>query len=139
VFSLALALIHDGSRGVGVPHAGSAWAAIGVTAVLGTAAGFFLQTWSQARMPATRAAVILTLEPVFAGATGVLTGEKLAPRGWLGAAFVLAAMYVVELAPAGAPTTSGPAGAEPDAQVAEVPSDREVRNPLVPDPASPGG
>ena len=70
-----------------------------MTALLGTAAGFFLQTWSQARMPATRAAVVLTMEPVFAGVTGVLAGETLAVRGWIGAAMVLAAMYAVELGP----------------------------------------
>ena len=101
VFSLVLALVHDGSRGIAVPHQGSARAAIGVTALLGTAAGFFLQTWSQARMPATRAAVILTMEPVFAGVTGVLSGDTLAVRGWIGAACVLGAMYLVELAPGG--------------------------------------
>lgn len=100
LFSLALALVHDGSHAVRLPHDGSAWVAIGVTAVLGTAAGFFLQTWSQAKMPATRAAVILTMEPVFAGVTGVLSGETLAVRGWVGAALVLAAMYLVELSPA---------------------------------------
>ncbi|NUR30450.1 MAG: EamA family transporter, partial [Catenulispora sp.] len=61
--------------------------------------GFFLQTWSQARMPATRAAVVLTMEPVFAGLTGVLSGETLAVRGWIGAALVLCAMYLVELGP----------------------------------------
>lgn len=112
VMSLVLALIHDGSRGITIPHAGSGWAAIVVTAVLGTAAGFFLQTWSQGKMPATRAAVILTMEPVFAGITGVLSGETLALRGWIGAGLVLAAMYVVELAPAG--HTAGHTTAEPD-------------------------
>ena len=80
-----------------LPSSTAGWASVAVTALLGTAAGFFLQTWSQARMPATRAAVVLTMEPVFAGVTGVLAGETLAVRGWIGAALVLAAMYSVEL------------------------------------------
>jgi drug/metabolite transporter (DMT)-like permease len=85
--------------GLALPPTAGGWAAVAVTALLGTAAGFFLQTWSQARMPATRAAVVLTMEPVFAGVTGVLAGETLAVRGWIGAAMVLAAMYAVELGP----------------------------------------
>lgn len=100
--SLLLALAGDAEHGrhtLILPPDAAGWAAVGVTALLGTAAGFFLQTWSQARMPATRAAVVLTMEPVFAGVTGVLAGETLAVRGWIGAALVLAAMYAVELGP----------------------------------------
>ena len=90
---------HGGHGGhlLTLPPTPAGWAAVAVTALLGTAAGFFLQTWSQARMQATRAAVVLTMEPVFAGVTGVLAGETLAVRGWIGAALVLAAMYAVEL------------------------------------------
>lgn len=95
-----LPAVATGTRHLPVlPPDTAGWAAIAVTALLGTAAGFFLQTWSQARMPATRAAVVLTMEPVFAGVTGVLAGETLAVRGWIGAAMVLAAMYAVELGP----------------------------------------
>ncbi|MEY9926519.1 drug/metabolite transporter (DMT)-like permease [Catenulispora sp. GP43] len=90
---------HAGHPGITLPPDTAGWASIAVTALLGTAAGFFLQTWSQARMPATRAAVVLTMEPVFAGVAGVLAGETLAVRGWIGAAMVLAAMYAVELGP----------------------------------------
>lgn len=97
--SLLLAVGSGPRHGLILPPDAAGWAAIAVTALLGTAAGFFLQTWSQARMPATRAAVVLTMEPVFAGVTGVLAGETLAVRGWIGAAMVLAAMYAVELGP----------------------------------------
>ncbi|NUP48579.1 MAG: DMT family transporter, partial [Catenulispora sp.] len=97
--SLGLALASDRAHVMVLPSGASGWGAVGITALLGTAAGFFLQTWSQARMPATRAAVVLTMEPVFAGITGVLSGESLAARGWVGAALVLAAMYLVEVAP----------------------------------------
>lgn len=97
--SLLLAVAGGPRHAPILPPDAAGWAAIAVTALLGTAAGFFLQTWSQARMPATRAAVVLTMEPVFAGVTGVLAGETLAVRGWIGAALVLAAMYAVELGP----------------------------------------
>ncbi|MFD0632564.1 DMT family transporter [Catenulispora yoronensis] len=97
--SLVLALATGHNPGIALPGSPSTWAAVAVTALLGTAAGFYLQTWSQARMPATRAAVVLTMEPVFAGVTGVLSGETLALRGWFGAALVLGAMYLVELSP----------------------------------------
>jgi drug/metabolite transporter (DMT)-like permease len=117
VLALLLAVgrnLGHGAAAVTIPSQTSVWVAIAVTALLGTAAGFFLQTWSQARMPATRAAVVLTMEPVFAGITGVLAGESLAVRGWIGAGLVLAAMYLVELAPA-----SGPAAAEGPGLVAD--------------------
>jgi drug/metabolite transporter (DMT)-like permease len=48
----------------------------------------------------TRTAVIMTMEPVFAGFFGVLlASERLGVREWIGALLVLAAMYLVELGP----------------------------------------
>lgn len=85
--------------GLALPPDGAAWAAVGVTAVLATAAGFLGQTWAQARIPPTRAAVVLTLEPVFAGLFAVLAGERLGWRTLAGGGLVLAAMYLVELGP----------------------------------------
>ncbi len=80
------------------PDAG-VWAAVAVTAVLATAVAFLIQTWAQALMPPTRAAIVMTMEPVFAGISAAVAGEQL---GWgvlAGGALVLAAMYLVELAP----------------------------------------
>lgn len=85
--------------GLALPPDGAAWAAVGVTALLATAAGFLGQTWAQARIPPTRAAVVLTLEPVFAGLFAVLAGERLGWRTLAGGGLVLAAMYLVELGP----------------------------------------
>ena len=119
--ALLLAAVRNlghGAAAITTPTQPSVWLAIAVTALLGTAAGFFLQTWSQARMPATRAAVVLTMEPVFAGITGMLSGESLAPRGWVGAGLVLAAMYLVELAPGGAGESDGGTDAAPGADPA---------------------
>jgi drug/metabolite transporter (DMT)-like permease len=58
------------------------------------------QTWAQARISSTRAAIIMTMEPVWAAFFAVLFGgDHLTVRMLAGGAFVLAAMYTVELAP----------------------------------------
>ena len=59
----------------------------------------FLQTWAQAYLAATRAAVVMTMEPVAAAGFAVAFGEALTLRIVIGGALVLAAMYVVELVP----------------------------------------
>jgi len=81
------------------PDAGG-WGAILLTALVATAFGFFGQTWAQAHLPPTRAAVVMTMEPVFAGVFGVAVGgDHLGVRTVIGASLVLAAMYLVELGP----------------------------------------
>lgn len=51
-------------------------------------------------MTSTRAAVVLTMEPVFAGVFGVLlAGDEITWRTVLGGALILVAMYLVELSP----------------------------------------
>jgi drug/metabolite transporter (DMT)-like permease len=67
--------------------------------VAATALAFVTQTWAQSQLEPTQAAVILTMEPVFAGLTGFLAGEQMTLRLLLGAAMVLLAMYLVELGP----------------------------------------
>lgn len=84
---------------VGVPPDADTWWAIVFLAVFATAFGFVVQTWAQSHMPATRAAVIMTTEPVFAGIAGVLTGDVLTLRITTGALLVLVAMYLVEVTP----------------------------------------
>jgi len=56
------------------------------------------QTWAQAHLPATRAAIVMTLEPVFAAFFAVVFGgESPTWRMVAGGALVLTAMYAVEL------------------------------------------
>ena len=86
-------------NGLSPPPTGGVWAAIGVTAVLATALAFLVQTWAQSRLSPTRAAIVLTMEPVFAGITAAVAGEALGWRVVVGGAMVLAAMYLVELSP----------------------------------------
>jgi drug/metabolite transporter (DMT)-like permease len=98
---LAIALVCVGAAvpgGVVLPSSGGQWAAV---LYMATAAGVFalwVQTWAQARMSATRAAIVMTLEPVFAAFFAVVAGQE--PLTWrmvVGGILVLAAMYVVEL------------------------------------------
>lgn len=82
------------------PPDAKVWAAVLLTAIAATAVAFFVQTWAQAHLPPTRAAVVMTMEPVFAGLFGVtFGGDDLTTRTVLGALLVLAAMYLVELGP----------------------------------------
>ncbi len=82
------------------PPDGKAWGAVLLTAVAATSIAFFVQTWAQAHLDPTRAAVVMTMEPVFAGLFGVsFGGDSLSGRVVTGALLVLAAMYTVELGP----------------------------------------
>src|SRR5581483_6293894 len=68
------------------PDAG-VWGAVLLTALAATASGFFLQTWAQSVLRPTQAAVVLTMEPVFAGIFGVAVGgDSLRARTLIGAA-----------------------------------------------------
>jgi drug/metabolite transporter (DMT)-like permease len=76
------------------------WVALGVTALLATAAAFTIQSWAQQHIPASHTALIFTLEPVFAWLTSLLLlGEKLSGRALAGAGFILAGILVSELRP----------------------------------------
>lgn len=95
---LCLALALPG--GVEVPRSRSVWVALAITALLATAVAFVVQTWAQAHLSPTRAAVVMTMEPVFAGAFAVLLArEVLGWRTLLGGTLVLVAMVLTEVGP----------------------------------------
>ncbi|MHB8245663.1 MAG: DMT family transporter [Acidimicrobiales bacterium] len=98
--------------GLAPPPTAGVWLAVVITAVLATAVAFLVQTWAQALMSPMRAAIVMTMEPVFAGISAAIAGERLGWRVLLGGAVVLAAMYLVELSPM--PTTLGPARPDGD-------------------------
>lgn len=82
------------------PPDAKVWGAVLLTSLAATALAFFVQTWAQAHLEPTRAAVVMTMEPVFAGVFGVAVGgDRLTARTVAGALLVLAAMYLVELGP----------------------------------------
>lgn len=85
--------------GLTTPTSAGGWASLLYMAVVAGAVAMWAQTWAQAHLPASRAAIVMTLEPVFAAGFAVaLGGERLTARMLLGGALVLAAMYLVELA-----------------------------------------
>jgi drug/metabolite transporter (DMT)-like permease len=85
--------------GITLPPTGNAWGGTLYTALVAGALAMFLQTWAQAYLTSTRAAIVMTMEPVAAAGFAVAFGEPLTLRIIVGGALVLAAMYVVELAP----------------------------------------
>jgi drug/metabolite transporter (DMT)-like permease len=92
--------------GLVVPPDATVWGALALTALAATALAFVVQTWAQAHLAPTRAAVIMTMEPVFSGLFAVaLAGEVLGVRTLLGAALVLLAMLLVEVGPRTEPLT----------------------------------
>jgi drug/metabolite transporter (DMT)-like permease len=94
---LAFTLPHGGPA---LPPDGKAWLAVLYMALVAGALAMLIQTWAQAHMPATRAAIVMTTEPVFAAGFAVLLGvDVLTGRMLGGGALVLVAMYMVELAP----------------------------------------
>lgn len=83
--------------GVSTPRGAGQWAALLYMALIAGAFALWAQTWAQAHMSATRAAIVMTTEPVFAALFAVLFGgESLTTRMLLGGALVLAAMYLAE-------------------------------------------
>ena len=94
----AVVFTASGSTTLSFPSA-SVWFAIVVTGLFASALAFYIQTWAQQHLSASRTALIMTTEPAWAlAAAVVLAGQRL---GWLqaaGAGLVLAAIVGHELA-----------------------------------------
>ena len=100
-------------QGPVLPPDGRAWLAVLYMALVAGAAAMLMQTWAQAHLPATRAAIVMTTEPVFAAGFAVAFGtDVLSWRMLVGGALVLAAMYMVELMPRRAGTVMAELPAE---------------------------
>jgi drug/metabolite transporter (DMT)-like permease len=86
-----------------LPRGWTVWGALLVTGVFASALGFLVQTWAQQRTTATRTALTLTMEPVWAGFFGyTLAGDRLGAAGWAGAALIMAGIVLSEPAAADA-------------------------------------
>ena len=86
--------------GIVLPDRAGDWAAVVYMAIVPAGLALLGQTWAQAHLPPTRAAIIMTTEPVFAALFAVLFGgEDPTTRMLLGGALVLAAMLLVEVRP----------------------------------------
>jgi drug/metabolite transporter (DMT)-like permease len=87
-------------NGIETPETVGGWSALLYMAIVAGALAMLGQTWAQAHMSSARAAIIMTMEPVWAAFFAVLFGgESLTARMLMGGALVLTAMYIVELAP----------------------------------------
>jgi len=96
--------------GIILPPDWAVWGTVAITAVLATALAFVVQTWAQSILSPTHTAVILTMEPVFAGIFAVAVGHiHLTVQVIAGAVCVIVAMLVAQI-------KSGARGGNPPAR-----------------------
>jgi drug/metabolite transporter (DMT)-like permease len=94
----ALIFTGGGSWTLSVPSR-DVWVAIVITGVFASALAFYIQTWAQQHLSASRTALILTTEPAWAlAAAVVLAGQRFGPMQAVGAGLVLAAIVGHEVA-----------------------------------------
>lgn len=73
-----------------------AWAEAAYTGLVVNVAGFGLMVWGQRYVSASRAALVLMLEPVFAAALGYADGERLGRAAVVGGVLILGGIVVSE-------------------------------------------
>jgi len=82
---------------------------VAICAVFATAVAFSIQLWAQQYSTPGHAAILFTLEPVFAVLTSyIFLGERLAARALFGATLVLAGILIAELLAPAAPESPEP-------------------------------
>jgi len=83
--------------GIQLPASGHDWLIVLYLALIASAMTMVLQTWAQAHIEPSRAAVIMAMEPVWAAAFAVtLGGETITWRMVIGGVAIVSAMYLVE-------------------------------------------
>ena len=91
------ALFNPSDPGFQAPPDADVWNAVLFTAIFATAIAFFVQTWAQSIMDASRVAIILTTEVVFAALFAVALGQEvLSIRTVIGGSLMVIAMLIVE-------------------------------------------
>jgi drug/metabolite transporter (DMT)-like permease len=91
------ALFNPSDPGFQAPPDADVWNAVLFTAIFATAIAFFVQTWAQSIMDASRVAIILTTEVVFAALFAVALGQEvLSLRTVIGGSLMVIAMLIVE-------------------------------------------
>ncbi len=95
-----ICLVCTAPGGIVLPQGYGDWLSVLYMAVFAGAGAMIGQTWAQAHLPPTRAAIIMSMEPVFAALFAVLFGgESATVRMIVGGLLVLSAMLLAELAP----------------------------------------
>ncbi|MDN4173004.1 DMT family transporter [Nocardioides sp. SOB77] len=93
-------LVATAPDGIVPPPTAADWLSVVYMALFAGALALIGQTWAQAHLSATRSAIIMSMEPVFAAFFAVLLGgESVTARMALGGLMVLTAMLVVEALP----------------------------------------
>ncbi|MEY3919276.1 MAG: hypothetical protein RLZ15_70 [Actinomycetota bacterium] len=83
-------------EGFQTPPDSGVWGVIIFTAIVCTVTAFIIQTWSQAILESTKAAVIMTMEVVFSALFAItLGGEILSTRTLIGGLLVVISMYTL--------------------------------------------
>ena len=83
--------------GIQLPSSVHDWLVVLYLALIASALTMVLQTWAQAHIEPSRAAVIMAMEPVWAAAFAVaLGGERIPLRMIIGGLAIVSAMYLVE-------------------------------------------
>lgn len=100
--AVQLLVVSAGSLVVSLPVEGvalpdrSSWASILFTGIGVSVVAFLLQIWAQGQVGPTHTAVLIGLEPAFGVLTAALVlGERLTPRGWVGAVLMFGAAQAV--------------------------------------------
>jgi len=95
-----ICLVASAPGGIVLPDNARDWLSVLYMAVFASVLSLVGQTWAQAHLAATRCAIIMSMEPVFAAFFAVLLGgESLTVRMVSGGLLVLAAMLAVEVGP----------------------------------------
>jgi drug/metabolite transporter (DMT)-like permease len=85
------------AAGIQLPSSAADWLIVLYLALIASALTMVLQTWAQAHIEPSRAAVIMAMEPVWAAAFAVaLGGETITARMVMGGLAIVSAMYLVE-------------------------------------------
>jgi drug/metabolite transporter (DMT)-like permease len=89
-----------GQGGIEMPTETTTWWSVTYVALAATCLGFVVQAWAQSRLTATTAAVVMTMEPLFASVFATVAGhEVLGVAGALGGILIVSSMFLSELGP----------------------------------------
>lgn len=100
VAALLCGTVAGATGGLAFPPTAGVWRSVVYLALAATCAGFAVQAWAQSALTATSAALVMTMEPLFAALLAFGLGERgLSPLGWCGGVLVVAAMLLAELGP----------------------------------------
>jgi drug/metabolite transporter (DMT)-like permease len=92
-----VSLVAATPHGLTLPDRPGDWVAVSYMAIVAGAVAMLAQTWAQSQLDAARAALLMTMEPVFAATFAIVLGDE--GVGWrllIGGAFVLVAMVLAE-------------------------------------------